>query len=629
MPLLPDIHSPADLRKIPVGRLPELAAEIRAKIIETVSANGGHLASNLGVVELTIALLYVFDPPEDKILFDVSHQAYAYKLLTGRADAFPTLRRTDGLSGFQKRSESPCDAFGAGHAGTAVSAALGLAAARDRRGGSEEVVAIVGDAAIANGVSLEALNNVRETTSRLLVVLNDNRMSIGVPTGALSRAFGRMLASPGYNRWKAAIEDYGIRRLRMSWLRGHYHALESRIKSLFTHRTNSVFETMGLRYVGPLDGHDIPRLIGAFRSLRGSKTPVVLHLATRKGRGYGPAERDPESWHSTPPFDAATGARAGRRPGTVAWSDAFGGALRRIARENRSVFALTAGMADGTGLSPFAAEFPDRFRDVGICEEHQATFAAGLAAGGMRPVVAVYSTFFQRALDGAVHDVALQNLPVLFAFDRAGAIPGDGPTHHGVFDLALLRPVPNFVLMQPRTPGDLERMMRTALALPGPSAIRYPRGSAPDAPDPDRASPLPVGRAAELSRTGPAPSVAIWTLGPEDAYADDLAARLRARGIDSVRVDARFAKPVDAELLARQAAEGVRVFFTFEDGIRAGGFGDAVRDALDALPSRPRLVSFGWPDEFLPHASSRDDLLARCRLTPADAAEAVLAALRA
>ena len=315
---LSEIKSPASIKTLSEKELQALGDEIRGAIIRTVATNGGHLASNLGAVELTIALLYVFDPPEDKILFDVSHQSYAYKLLTGRGDAFATLRRTDGISGFQKRSESPCDAFGAGHAGTAVSAALGLAAARDRRGGSEEVIAVVGDASIANGVSLEGLNNVRETTSRLLVVLNDNRMSIGVPTGALSRAFGRMLASPGYNRWKAAIEDYGIRRLRMSWLREHYHALESRIKSLFTHRTNSVFETMGMRYVGPLDGHDIPRLIGAFRSLRGSKVPVVLHLSTRKGRGYPPAEKDPELWHSAPPFEIATGARAARRPGTIA-----------------------------------------------------------------------------------------------------------------------------------------------------------------------------------------------------------------------------------------------------------------------------------------------------------------------
>ena len=627
MSLLSEIHSPADLRQLPLERLPELAAEIRREIVETVAENGGHLASNLGVVELTIALLYVFDPPEDKVLFDVSHQSYAWKLLTGRADRFRTLRRTDGLSGFQKRCESPYDAFGAGHAGTAVSAALGLAAARDRRGTSEAVVAVVGDASAACGVSLEALNNVRDTTSRLLVVLNDNEMSIGRPTGALSRAFGRMLASPGYNRWKARIEDYGVRRLRMGGLREHYHALESRIKSLFVHRTNTIFEQLGLRYVGPLDGHDIPRLVGAFRALRDSAVPVLLHVRTRKGLGFAPAEKDPEAWHSTGPFDPATGGRRSVPAGSVAWSDAFGAALCDLAGTNPNVFALTAGMASGTGLSGFAERFPDRFRDVGICEEHQMTTAAGMAAGGLRPVVAVYSTFLQRSVDGMIHDVALQGLPVVVALDRAGAVPGDGATHHGVFDIALLRPVPGLAIAQPRTPADLRRMLRTALSLPYPVVLRYPRGTAPDDTAEDRGETLPVGRAVELSRTGPAPAVAIWTLGPEDAWADSVVALLKARGVESLHVDARFAKPVDAELLRAQADAGVRAFLTFEDGVRTGGFGEAVRNALSNHPRRPRVVAFGWPDAFVPHASSRGDLLARHHLAPEDAAEAVLSAL--
>lgn len=627
MALLDQIASPADLRALPAERLPELAAELREEIVATVAANGGHLASNLGVVELTIALLRVFDPPEDKVLFDVSHQSYAWKLLTGRRDRFRSLRRTGGLAGFQKRSESPCDAFGAGHAGTAVSAALGLAAARDRRGGREAVVAVVGDASAACGVSLEALNNVRETTSRLLVVLNDNEMSIGRPTGALSRAFGRMLASPGYNRWKARIEEYGVRRLRLGGLRGHYHALESRLKSLFVRRANTIFEQLGLRYVGPVDGHDIALLEGAFRALRDSPVPVLLHVRTRKGLGFAPAEADPEAWHSTGPFDPATGARKPVAAGSVAWSDAFGAALCEEAGKNPNVFALTAGMASGTGLSEYARRFPERFRDVGICEEHQMTTAAGMAAGGLRPVVAVYSTFLQRSVDAVIHDAALQGLPVVLALDRAGAVPGDGATHHGVFDIALLRPVPGLAVAQPRTPADLRRLLRTALSLPYPVAIRYPRGAAPDDTAEDRGELLPVGRARELSRTGPAPSVAIWTLGPEDDWAAETAELLKAKGVDSVRVDARWAKPVDEELLRSQADAGVRVFLTFEDAVRTGGFGEAVRDAIAAHPARPRVVSFGWPDSFVPHATSRADLLARFSLRPEDAAAAVLAAL--
>ena len=629
-PLLSSIRGPADVKALPAEKLPALAAEIREEIVRTVGANGGHLASNLGVVELTIALLRVFDPPADSVLFDVSHQSYAWKLLTGRADRFSTLRKTGGLAGFQKRSESPCDAFGSGHAGNALSAALGLAAARDRLGGSGAVVAVVGDASIANGVSLEALNNVRDTASRLLLVLNDNEMSIGRPTGALSRAFGRMLASPRYNRWKAAIEDYGVRRLRMGWMREHYHALESRVKSLFTRRTNSVFEQLGLRYVGPVDGHDLAALEGAFRALKDSPVPVVLHVATQKGRGYAPAERDPEPWHGPAPFDPATGNPLAK-PAGVSWSAVFGGELEKIAESDERVFAVVAGMAAGTGLSGFARTYPKRFRDVGICEEHQLTFAAGLAAGGLRPVVAVYATFFQRSVDAMVHDAALQGLPVVLALDRAGVVPGDGATHHGVFDVALLRPIPGVAVLAPRTPAELAAMLRFALRLPGPSAIRYPRGNAPD----DRGSaaaaaapPVELGCAVELSRTGDKPEVAVWTLGPQDGWAAELAALLKARGVDSVHVDARFAKPVDAELLRAQAAAGVRVVCTFEDGVRAGGFGEGVRDALADLPAPPRVVSFGWPDAFVPHASSRDDLLAAFRLTPADAAEAVLAALR-
>ena len=633
MKLLPTIRTAADLKALPVERLAELAAEIRGEIIAAVARHGGHLSSNLGTVELSVALAYVFDPPSDKILFDVSHQAYAWKILTGRAERFSTLRRTGGLSGFQKRSESPCDPFGSGHAGNAISGALGLCVARDRAGGDEEVVAVVGDASIANGVSLEALDNVRNTTDRLLVVLNDNEMSIGRPVGAFSRAFARILASPGYNRWKARIEAYGLRRLRMAPLRSAYHALESRVKSLFLRRANTPFETLGMRYVGPLDGHDVPLLVDAFRAMRDSHVPTVIHIHTRKGLGFGPAERDPESWHSTPAFDPETGRREPIAPGMVSWSAAFGEELCAAAAENPAVFALTAGMTSGTGLSAFAETFPSRFLDVGICEEHQSTFAAGLAAGGLRPVVAVYSTFFQRAVDAAIHDIALQKLPVVFAFDRAGVVPSDGPTHHGLFDLALLRAVPGFILAQPRTPADLRGMLRLALRENHPFAIRYPRGAAPDdrrgaAPD---AAPAPValGKAVEISRRAPAaasaqsaPLVAIWTLGPQDEWADAVADALSGAGAASIHVDARFVRPIDADLLREQALrDGASLFVSFEDASVCGGLGDAMREALDEIGAGAvPLLKFGWPaDQFVPHASSRADLLEACGLDPVSA----------
>ena len=634
MSILSRIHQPEDVQALAPGDLSTLAGELREEVITTVARNGGHLASNLGVVELTIALLRVFSPPTDKILFDVSHQSYAYKLLTGRADRFHTLRQTDGLAGFQKRAESPCDAFGSGHAGNALSAALGLAVARDRAGRHENVIAVIGDAAFSNGISLEALNNVRETTGRLIIILNDNRMSIGRPTGALSRSFSRLLASRRYNRWKRLIESYGLRgvqRLRMAWLRDHYHLLESRIKSIFVRRRNTVFEELGIRYIGPYDGHNIDELERAFTTAAESELPVVVHVSTRKGRGYAPAETSPEEWHSTGPFDPQTGKRRPLPEGRVSWSDVFGGHLCALAETNPDIYALTAGMTDGTGLADFARRHPARFRDVGICEEHQLTFSAGLAAGGLRPVAAVYSTFLQRAVDSVLHDAALQGLGIVLALDRAGAVPGDGATHHGIFDIALLRPIPGIAICAPRTPADLRAMLELAIAEPArTTAIRYPRGSAPGAPaavDP----PVVFGRAAELSRTLPPdaqrPVVALWMLGPEDAYAAQLQALLLARGIGSIHVDARFAKPVDETLLRAQADEGVRIFFTWEDAILAGGFGEAVEDCLTNHPAHPSVVRFGWPDCFVQHATTRVDLLRRHHLTPEDALEAILRAL--
>ena len=632
MHILPHIHAPSDLKSLSPKELSILATELRTEILQTVSKQGGHLASNLGVIELTIALLRVFTPPKDKLLFDVSHQSYAYKLLTGRANRFQTLRATDGLAGFQKRSESPCDAFGSGHAGNTISAALGLAAARDRIGSpDEQVVAIIGDASICNGIALEALNNVRETTRRLIIVLNDNRMSIDRPTGALSRTFSRMLLSARYNRWKRNIETLGLRgikRLRMIWLREHYHMLESRIKSLFLHRRNTLFEEIGIRYLGPYDGHNIAQLERAFVTARDSDLPVLIHISTKKGKGYAPAESHPESWHSTSPFDIETGHGKPPSPDTVSWSKVFGDHLCLRAQSDSRLFAITAGMASGTGLSKFAQDYRQQFHDVGICEEHQMIFAAGLAAGGLRPIVAVYSTFLQRAIDGVIHDAALQHLGVVLALDRAGVVPGDGATHHGIFDIALLRPIPSLAIAQPRTPADLRTMLDLAIADDTrPFAIRYPRGCTPKELPVD--PPIQFGCAAEISRTQTADrhSVAIWTLGPEDAYANSLAGILLRHGIGSIHVDARFAKPVDATLLRKQADEGIQLFFTWEDAVRTGGFGSAVQEALANHPAHPHVVNFGWPDTFVQHASSRNDLLRRHNLTPEDAAAAILSEL--
>ena len=647
--------SPEFVRALPEAELPALAEALRERILETVSANGGHLASNLGVVELTIALLRVFSPPADKILFDVSHQSYAFKLLTGRADRFGTLRQLDGLSGFQKRDEG--DAFGSGHAGNALSAALGLAAARDRAGGGEHVVAVVGDASISNGVSLEALNNAVATTKRLVIVLNDNEMSISRNVGAMAKLFSKMLTHPGIVRAKIAAERFGVEKLRMGGFRARYRRFKAAVKRLFLR--NALFEDLGLQYIGPIDGHDLRWLRNALDKATRADRPVIVHVATVKGRGYRPAEENPSAWHGTAPFDIATGRprKAGAGP---SWSAAFGQALCTIAREDARVCALTAAMADGTGLDAFAKEFSNRFFDVGIAEEHEATFAAGLAAAGLRPVVAVYSTFFQRAVDALIHDAALQRLPVVFCLDRAGVVANDGPTHHGVFDIALARAVPGVAIMQPSDADELEAMLRLALTLDGPSIVRYPRGAAPRPglrrPTQDERQAEKGNRMAEDAREGSAgegdskrttarvalgkarivekgenaPFAALWALGDMLPLALDTARLLAARGIAAEVVDARFVKPLDTALLADERARGAALFATFENAVATGGLGTAVGEALGApapLPS-PAVLRFGWPDDaFVPHAGSNAELFARFGLTPEAAAKRIAAAM--
>jgi 1-deoxy-D-xylulose-5-phosphate synthase len=565
---------------------------LRARILDVVSKNGGHLASSLGAVELACALVDVFDPEKDRIVWDVGHQAYAWKILTGRDDRFDTLRRAGGLSGFPHPAESPADAAVAGHAGVAISVAVGLAAARDLAGASRHVVAVVGDGAIANGVSFEALNNCAAATEKVIVVLNDNEMSISRPTGSLARLLGRLISGVRYNRVKAAAEKAG-HALKLTFLRGVYHSIESRVKSLFV--GNAFFEQFGLRYIGPIDGHDLSALTAALTVAKEDKRSVLVHVVTKKGRGYAPAEKNPTRWHGVGPFASAADPAARVQTTPTDWSAAVGDALVERARVDARICALTAGMTDGTGLSPFAAAFPSRFFDVGIAEEHLVAFAAGLAAGGRKPVIAVYSTFLQRAVDQVMHDVCLPNLPVVFCVDRAGIVGADGATHQGVFDLAMLRCLPNLTICQPKDAVDLRALLDEALARQGPTLIRYPRGRVPEAVPP---APEPADA-----------RVAIWTTG--DWYPKAAAVAARVGGCRVVH--ARQLKPFDAALLARQRAEGLTIV-SLENGSVAGGFGEAI--GAD--------IRFGWPDTFIPHGTP-DELERRFGLD----VDSIVAALQA
>ena len=562
--------SPKDIKAMAPGELAELAERTRARIIETVAARGGHLASSLGAVELAIGLLRVFDPPADKVVWDVGHQAYAWKLLTDRWDAFATLRSRGGVSGFPDPGESPFDAFVAGHAGAALSAAEGMAAARDMNGGAENVVAVVGDASLTNGMNLEALNNCAAATKKLIVVLNDNAMSISANVGSFARILGRVLAGVRYNRVKASAERAG-HRLRLSFLSAPYHRIEQLVKSIWL--GNAFFESIGLRYIGPVDGHDVKAVEAALTVARDDKRSVVVHMVTRKGKGYAPAEADPAKWHGVGPFDLSGSDTPPTGGGT--WSDVFGAALLDEARADSRVCALTAAMRDGTGLAGFAREFPGRFFDAGICEGHLVTFAAGLAKSGLKPVVALYSTFLQRSVDQIMHDVCLLKLPVVFAVDRAGLVGADGRTHNGMFDIPLLRAFPNLSIIQPRDAADLSAALHEALSASGPVAIRYPRGACP-------------GHVEAAER--PDAPLQIWALGDQVPKANRVAELLAERGVRAGVVHARYVKPFDAELLACQRAAGAKIA-SIENGSVAGGFGEAIGADF----------RFGWPDEFIPH----------------------------
>lgn len=613
--ILDRLKTSEDIKSLDLEDLDVLASEVRELLIETVSHTGGHLAPNLGVVELTIALLRIFDGRADRILWDVSHQSYVYKILTDRKDRFCSLRQYEGISGFLRRDESPYDHFGAGHAGTALSAALGMAAARDRKGTNEHVVAVLGDAAAGCGISLEALNNIADTTQRLIVILNDNEMSISSNVGSISHYLGSLLANPRYNRWKRSVEGVA-HRLKMGWFRQTYYKIEEAIKSLFL--SSVIFEEFGLRYVGPIDGHNIPALLDAISIARDYDRPIILHVTTQKGRGYKYAEDSPEKWHGTAPFDIASG-ELKKQSDKPSYSNVFGVALERIAEANDKVVAITAAMPDGTGLASFSNRYPDRFFDVGMCEEHAVVFAAGLAAEGMQPVFAVYSTFLQRSVDCVIHDVCLQNLPVVLCLDRAGVVGDDGPTHHGVFDIALLRCVPNIVIMQPANEAELGDMLFTAVALKKPVVIRYPRGAGPGVALRDKFQMIPEGEALVVRDGGT--DVWLWALGDMVPVAEQAAELLSKEGISAGVVNTRFAKPLDKDLMCRHAAQA-KIIATLENGITAGGFGCGVQDLVNSEKLGARVIKFGWPDEFIPHGG-QDILFARYGLDAAGIAEAL------
>jgi len=597
--LLDRIAGPGDVRTLPSAELSALADELRAEILAGVSKTGGHLASSLGTVELTLGLLRVFDPAKDRIVWDVGHQTYAWKLLTGRRDRFGTLRQLDGLSGFCNPEETPCDAFVTGHAGNALSAAEGLAAARDLAGGDEAVVAVVGDAALSNGESLEALNNCAALKGRLILVVNDNAMSISRNVGAFARLLGRLLTGVRYNRVKKAAEAAG-HRLRLTFLRGLYHRVEQVVKSLWL--GNAFFETLGLRYVGPVDGHDVQALENALRVAREDKRSVVVHVVTVKGRGFAPAVRNPTAWHGVGPFDPTVAGKEEHAAPVPDWSAVFGDALTARARDDARICALTAAMRDGTGLVPFARDFPDRFFDAGICEEHLVTFAAGLARGGRRPVVALYSSFLQRAVDQVMHDVCLLKLPVVFAVDRAGCVGADGRTHHGMFDIAMLRALPHLTICAPRDAGTLRALLARALKAEGPWVIRYPRGTCPEH---------------VAVRTDDGAPVQIWALGDQVEKANRVVEILAAHGVRAGVVDPQFVKPLDTALCARQRAAGRRIV-SLENGSVQGGFGEALGADL----------RFGWPDAFVGHGTVAE-LEARHGFTAEAVAENVMRWLQA
>ncbi len=595
--LLDQINSSQDLKRLSREELPRLAEEIREEIINTVSRTGGHLASSLGVVELTIALHYVFNTPEDKLIWDVGHQSYAHKLLTGRRKEFETLRQFRGISGFLKREESPYDTYGAGHSSTSISSALGIAEALRFKGKDNKVIAIIGDGSLTAGISFEGLNQVGDRKRDLIVVLNDNTMSISSSVGALSSFLSRKLTGRFIT---------GLRRELKSFLRSIpsigedvYNVLkraEDSFKSFIT--PGILFEGLGFYYVGPIQGHRIDVLLEAFENLKKWERPILLHILTTKGKGYLPAEKNPANFHGVGPFKIDTGEPISKGSQPPSYTEVFGRTMVSLAKKDKRIVGITAAMPEGTGLDRFGKEFPDRFYDVGIAEQHGIAFAAGMAAEGFRPVSAIYSTFLQRAYDQILHDVCLQNLPVVFALDRGGIVGEDGPTHHGLFDLSYLRHIPNMIVMAPKDENELQHMLKTALECDRPASLRYPRGKGHGVSLDTEIKSLPLGKAEVLQEGG---DLAIVGIGSTVYPAWEAARRLSRSGIEVTVVNSRFVKPLDTELLC-SLAKKVKTIITVEENILQGGFGSAVLELL-AEKDIPgvRVKRLGIDDRFVEH----------------------------
>jgi 1-deoxy-D-xylulose-5-phosphate synthase len=598
--MLDKIKSPDDLKDLKIEELNILASEIRERILEVVSKNGGHCAPNLGVVELTIALLKVFNPPKDKIIWDVSHQAYGYKLLTGRNEGFDTLRQFGGISGFIKRDESIYDSYGAGHASTSLSAALGFAIARDKSKRNYEVVAIIGDGALTGGMAMEGLNQIGYHNNDLLIVLNDNKMSIAENVGGMREYLTRLQSAEIYNRFAEDAWNLldKLPEVLSKKAKTAARKLSEGLKNLIV--PNIVFEELGISYYGPVDGHNIKELMMLFTKLKKIKGPKILHIITEKGRGYKPAEERTELFHGIGPFDKLNGSPV-KKEGAKSYSSVFGEAIVEEARENPDIIAITAAMKKGTGLTEFSKEFPDRFFDVGIAEQHAVTFAGGLAAGGKIPVCAIYSTFLQRAYDQIIHDIAIQRLPVIFCLDRGGIVGGDGATHQGVFDLSYLRIIPNMVIMAPRDEVELKRMFKTAVLYKnGPIAIRYPRGAAEGILFPSEITHIEIGKG-EVLLEGDEPL--ILTIGPIAYKILKIAGD--CKNINPTVVDCKFVKPLDEELIIDLSKKRKKII-TIEDNVIAGGFGSAVLELLINNGIKRDILRMGVPDRFISHGKKEE-----------------------
>ena len=593
--ILDSVNTPEDLKKLSVDKLPILADEIRELIIDSVSKTGGHLASSLGTVELTIALHYIFDTPDDKIVWDVGHQTYAHKILTGRKDALRTMRTLEGISGFPKRNESPYDTFDVGHSSTSISAALGMAQARCLKGRKNKTIAVIGDGSLMAGMAFEGLNYAGHIKKDVIVVLNDNEMSISPNVGAMSSSLSHLISGHTYNKFRDELKNILVKIPGI----GEPIAKLARqsewfFKSLFI--PGLIFDELGFKYIGPVLGHRLDLLLEDLRNIKDLKGPILLHVVTKKGKGYPPAEKDPSYFHGVGPFDKTTG-KSENKKGPLSYTEVFGNTLAQIAEEDQRIVAITAGMTSGTGLDRFEKKFPKRFFDVGIAEQHAITFAAGMATEGLRPVAAIYSTFLQRSYDQILHDVCLQNLPVIFMLDRAGIVGEDGPTHHGLFDLSYLRPMPNLVFMAPKDENELSHMIHAAFSISHPVAIRYPRGKGLGVPLDQEVKEIPVGKA-EIIKQGE--DAAIFAIGSTVYPAIEASEMLEKEGIKCSVINSRFIKPIDKDCVL-EFAEKTKRIITVEENVIQGGFGSAILEEIQDLDKDLNIINLGIPDTFVEH----------------------------